>query len=216
VTLANVEVRRALKERFVCAWSDATGDPELGQSFAHDPKETARKLERGNGEHNVQVLFLTPSREVFHAIAGYAAPKDFLDELEHAGRVWGALRVAEGADRKAVVSRMQKIAAADARRRREGHWPGHLDTPTLAREFVAKHPLIPADEYKPSLIFGPGGGVFFGVGKSRHGLLGKPHVPAATTPEPPAPAGDTAYAAFLRRLDSEWRVAYRTESDSSR
>jgi hypothetical protein len=202
VTLANADVQKALDKDFVCSWSDATGDPEIGVSFAHSPKEKARPLDRGNGEHNVQILFLTPTREVFHAVVGYVEPKAFVQELALARKVYAAT-LAAGIHRGAVVARMQRIAAADARRRPDARtWNAHGDVVVLAREFVAKHPLLPASEYRPSLIFGPGGGQFFGVGKSRHGLLGTP----ATTPPPAAPPPEEAVAAFVRRAAEEWKL----------
>jgi hypothetical protein len=165
VTLADKDVQKALAARFVCAWQDTSGDPEAGASFAHDPKEPATDLLRGNGEHNLQVLFLTPKGEIFHAVAGYASPKDFLDEIAFAEKVWRGLAV-PGVDRKALVTTMQRAAAADARKLPNPFGEDVPCSPTQsvvqAREFVAKNPLMPAARFRPSQMFGSGIGSFFG------------------------------------------------------
>jgi hypothetical protein len=196
VTLADSGVRKALKKDFVCSWFDATGDPEMGRSFAHDPKEKGRKLERGSGEHNLQVLFLTPKGEIFHAVAGYSTPKDFLAEIALARKIYAAITA--GGDPAATLTSLQEIAAADARREVHG-WNAAHHPAVLAREFVASHPLFPASQYRPSLIFGPGGGVFFGVGRPKHGFLGDTEEKA----EDPS-------AAFIRESEQEWELVSRS------
>jgi hypothetical protein len=211
VTLANKDVQKALNERFLCSWLDTQGDPDSGGSFAHGPKEPAPDVLRGNGDHNVQILFLTPQGEIFHAVAGYAEPKDLLDEIALAQRIYAGIRM-PGVDRAALVSVMENAAAAEARSTLDtSPVPGRgalalgasgLGASGLsvvrAREFVRDHPLMAAARFHPSLMFGFGGS-FFGSrsgSTSGKGLIGHP-------PDPGAPFDKKAFEEAIRKALEE-------------
>lgn len=71
-----------MQERFVCVRRNLEGDPSAGESIAHEPGEEAGSCIRGNGEHNVQLLLLSPEGKLLSVLAGYTPPKDLLEELE--------------------------------------------------------------------------------------------------------------------------------------
>jgi hypothetical protein len=86
VSFADKDVRQALGG-FALAWKNIKDDPSSGSSFRHDPDEEASPLIRGIGNHNVQLLFLTPKAELVHVLAGYWSPKDLLREIEFARKL---------------------------------------------------------------------------------------------------------------------------------
>jgi len=84
VSFSQPQVNQTLSNDFVCFTTSTEGDPSAGQSIRHRPKDPAGPCVRGNGQQNVQTLFLTPEGEIFHAASGYLAPEDMLAELEYA------------------------------------------------------------------------------------------------------------------------------------
>lgn len=84
MTLSNDAVQRELARHFTCAWIDTTGDEAAGSSFAHSPKDAPGSCVRGNGEHNVQILMLTPDGRLLHAISGYVDAEPLLEALAFA------------------------------------------------------------------------------------------------------------------------------------
>jgi hypothetical protein len=92
VTFAAPPVKQLLTDSFACAVINTTGDPSAGASFSHSPKDPPGPCLRGNGEHNVQILVLTPAGELFHVISGYIGPEDLQQELTFALATYGALK----------------------------------------------------------------------------------------------------------------------------
>jgi hypothetical protein len=95
-------VRQLLNEEFVCLSLNTRGDPTAGESFSHAPTDPAGPCLRGNGQQNVQVLFMTPAGEIFGVLTGFVGPKDFQTELEFALATYRKLARQES-DRRAVV-----------------------------------------------------------------------------------------------------------------
>lgn len=81
---SSAPVQKLLNQRFVCTGKNTQGDPNAGTSFQHAPNDPAGPCLRGNGEHNVQMLFLTPQGEIFGSLSGYLSPEDLQVELEFA------------------------------------------------------------------------------------------------------------------------------------
>jgi hypothetical protein len=161
VTFRDGKVKAALKD-FALAWTNIAGDATCGESFRHEPGEAAGDLLRGNGEHNMQVLLLTPRGEIAHILAGYCGPKDMLEELAFA--------------KKAVAMTSEKLAALHAERAKELD-PG---TPTAdmspstelgaswcgkhwrhrAHTYMSTHALLPVADYRAEDLVGRGKSFF--------------------------------------------------------
>jgi hypothetical protein len=116
---------------------------------------------RGNGEQNLQILFLTPAGEIFHAISGYVSPADFLEELAFARKIHATLNV-PSIDRRALVQTIHRAALAAAKKRTFsgplGDWERRRVLEDL--EFSIRHPLLPAAEFRIPMLTGSGGGFF--------------------------------------------------------
>ena len=95
VTLSDRKVKSQLTKQFVCAWGDVDGDPNAGASFAHAPSDPPATCIRGNGEHNMQILMLTPDGELLNAVAGYLSPEELREELDLALKIWKGLAALE-------------------------------------------------------------------------------------------------------------------------
>jgi hypothetical protein len=91
VTLSDRKVRNQLNKKFVCTWGNVEGDPTAGASFAHQPSDPPGSCIRGNGEHNMQVLVLTPDGELLNALAGYLSPDELRQELDLALEIYEGL-----------------------------------------------------------------------------------------------------------------------------
>ena len=81
MTFADEAVKKALGG-YALAWKNITKEDGAGASFQHETGEEASELMRGIGNHNVQLLFLTPKGELLHVLAGYWDPKDLCREIE--------------------------------------------------------------------------------------------------------------------------------------
>src|SRR5262245_3271751 len=92
VTFAAPAVKQLLNNSFVCAVMNTTGDPTAGESFSHAPKDPPGQCLRGNGEHNVQILVMTPTGELFHALSGYIGPDELEQELSFSLDTYASLR----------------------------------------------------------------------------------------------------------------------------
>jgi hypothetical protein len=175
-TLSNRKVRRLLKDRFVCAWVNTEGDKSAGASFAHEPGEAAPSCIRGNGEHNVQMVFLTPQGEIFNVVAGYITADDFAEELAFAQKTYEKVVSASGPEQQeaAVVSAHKKMA----KKLKEKKFDGPLGQFARRRalkdhEFMTKHPLIHVDAFTPEMLVGNATTFFGGYnGKKPSGSIG--------------------------------------------
>lgn len=157
VTLSDSKVARLLSDKFVCAWEDTSGDPNAGGSFAHGPKDPAPQCIRGNGEHNLQTLVLTPQGEIVNVLAGYVPPDEMLEELEFSLRTLASMRGGSREDRLVAAQRARIEAMKphsgplndwEDRRAREDH------------EFVVDHPLLPHERFRSQDLVGNGKSFF--------------------------------------------------------
>jgi hypothetical protein len=92
VTFAAAPVKRLLSDSFVCAVINTTGDPAAGASLSHTLKDPAGPCLRGNGEHNVQIVVLTPAGELFHVLSGFIGPEELERELTFALSTYKAIK----------------------------------------------------------------------------------------------------------------------------
>lgn len=103
VSFSQPQVQQTLSRDFVCFTTSTEGDPSAGASIRHRPQDPAGTCLRGNGQQNVQTLFLTPEGEIYHAASGYLSPEDLLAELEYARDLFVQLRQAPPDQRVQVV-----------------------------------------------------------------------------------------------------------------
>lgn len=84
VSFSSAPVRRMLRDNFVSTYMNTEGDPSAGSSFGHAPTDASGQCTRGIGKQNVQMLFLTQRREIFHTASGFRNQEDLLKELQFA------------------------------------------------------------------------------------------------------------------------------------
>ncbi len=77
-------VRSKLAQEFVCTFTNTEGTALTGGSFAHAPHDVPGHCHRGAGQQNVQVIFMTPSGNLFHVATGFLPAETLLGEIEFA------------------------------------------------------------------------------------------------------------------------------------
>jgi hypothetical protein len=100
VSLSDDRVHECLRHDFECAWFNIKGESNSGASFSHAPRDPAGLCLRGNGEHNIQLLTLTPQGEIFHVLSGYVGPEELTAELEFAADTYRELAQIEDAKQR--------------------------------------------------------------------------------------------------------------------
>lgn len=180
MSFSDKKVKRLLSKRFVLAWMDLEGQRIAGASYAHPPSDPPPTCIRGNGEHNVQILTLTPQGEIFHVLSGYIAPEDLVEELEL------ALDLIENLDRTSEETVEETLAArhrAFAEELEQREFAGFLGDWEKRRAvddhlFAARHPLLPVESFKAEMLVG-NATTFFGSfqGSKPKGRIGDEDAP---------------------------------------
>ncbi|HEV3006707.1 MAG TPA: hypothetical protein VGX78_19710 [Pirellulales bacterium] len=127
VPFSSPAIQKTLKSRFICARVNTTGEPTAGASFSHAPSDPPGPCLRGNGRQNIQLLFLTPGGELFHALTGYVGPEDLAEELTFALETYEALQ-SQHDDREQIVrdahtERLQSLGYNEAQIHQTGDDP---------------------------------------------------------------------------------------------
>jgi hypothetical protein len=175
VTFADRKVRAALAP-FALAWKNIKDDPSCGSSYRHGVREPAEaELPRGIGDHNVQLLFLTPDAKLLHVLAGFWPAKDLLREIDFVrvllaearkgGKRLAALHRAHAAEDRVKfrVSKdecMPSAVAADLEER------GSATGWKSSHAYMVDHVLLPVERFRASDLVGEGSS-FFGVATER-------------------------------------------------
>ncbi len=107
VSFSNEAVREALNNDFTSIYTDTTGDPSAGHSFAHSPDELPGNCGFGAGRQNVQCIFMTPKQEIFHVAGGFRSGEDLAKEVEFAKSVYSKLQDASENEAAQVVTDCQ-------------------------------------------------------------------------------------------------------------
>lgn len=164
MTFSDKSVRKLLQREFVLTWLDLEGDEAAGSSFAHPPSDPAPSCIRGNGEHNVQLLVVTPAGEIVHALAGFISPTELLEELEFALEVFEGLDTTdEDTIRETLVAPHMDFAERLADREWEGLLGDWEQRRAIAdHRWVARHPLARASEFETEHLVG-NATTFFGA-----------------------------------------------------
>ncbi|MBI1902370.1 MAG: hypothetical protein HYS13_14815 [Planctomycetia bacterium] len=103
MSFSSPAVQKILNRDFEAAYLNIESDPNSGVSFAHAPKDPPGQCFRGNGEHNIQILFLTPEGEIFSTLSGYVEPEGLEAELEFALATFSALSKQKGRDKQKEI-----------------------------------------------------------------------------------------------------------------
>ncbi len=93
VTFSTPDIQQAINENFVALNTNIEGTALTGQSIKHPPTDQSGSCIRGNGQQNVQTIFLTPDLEILHAATGYLDPQDLYEEMQFAARLFSAIQV---------------------------------------------------------------------------------------------------------------------------
>ncbi len=112
VTFSTPKVNKAMNEHFVNTFSNTEGDPTAGQSIRHSPDEQAGTCTRGNGQQNVQTIFMTPDEEILHTVTGYIDADELLNEMDFALRLFNAQ--SESSEPQMMVSNAHRERMLDA------------------------------------------------------------------------------------------------------
>jgi hypothetical protein len=166
VSLSNDEVRQTLNDKFVCVWMNIKDDPASGSSFAHPPTDQAADLLRGVGEHNNQILMLTPDGKIINALAGYIGAEDLLEELRFGISTLSELPKGTEAARKKALAKAH-TAFAEQLDKRQSDRAFQLQEEVFSKvmlvgakrgaedhRFVAKYPLLPVKSFTTALMVG--------------------------------------------------------------
>lgn len=183
MSLSNAKVNRLLNDEFVCAYVNTQGDPNSGESFSHRPRDPVGPCLRGNGEHNVQMITMSPTGEIFHVLSGYVGPEELRAELQFAQATWSELAKIDGAAarKKLLVAAHEKFAREledrqfdedetpiaafrnMQKRLQPAFGPPEMQNlmagftgqrSALDHAFVAKHPFLPYQEYRSEDLVG--------------------------------------------------------------
>lgn len=162
MSLSNANIKETLAKSFVCVWRNTEGNKSAGGSFAHKPSDPAPSCIRGNGEHNIQMLFLTPNGELFHVLAGYLSPQDLRAELDFAVKAYGELAKANEGDRKQLITKAhERFLTASNQKQRTGFFAeAERFRAQQDHGFAAKHPLLAYEKFQPEMLVGSGTSFF--------------------------------------------------------
>ena len=84
VSFSSPDVQKKMNQDFVCVAVNTEGDPSAGSSQAHAPSDRAGRCAPGIGNQNVQTIFLTPDRRIFHTASGFQDARALEREMEFA------------------------------------------------------------------------------------------------------------------------------------
>ncbi len=155
MTFSDPHVRKLLNKRFVCAWINTQGDSNAGASFAHGPKEPAGGCLRGNGEHNIQLIVMTPKGKIFHVISGFISPKELREQLSFALKNFGR------DEEQLIAAHKGRIETIEAKTF-DGPMGGWAKRAALRdHRFMVEHPLLDVSAFRPAMLVG-NGHTFFG------------------------------------------------------
>lgn len=166
MTFADRNVRNALAS-FALTWKNIQDDPSCGASYRHSPGEPATALLRGIGNHNVQILFLTPDAKLLHILAGYWPAKDLLREIDFVRTLLANLK--KGKEKLAALHHAHSAedekmtdAADGALTTVDLEESGCVTGWKTSHAYMADHVLIPLEEFRASDLVGEGTS-FFGA-----------------------------------------------------
>jgi hypothetical protein len=175
VSFSSDSVRKILNREFVCTTVNISGDENAGISLKHRPSDPPGPCLRGNGEHNVQILMLTPKGRILNVLAGYVDPAELAEELRFASKLWKDVAGMNPDDAEAAVERAHSKWLNQHAAKRKQHVPNFMgqdfagmrlpadfrdqftamfDRGKTDHEFARSHPLLPIDDYRSEMLVG--------------------------------------------------------------
>jgi hypothetical protein len=167
VSLSDRGVKKLLNDQFICTWVNIADDPAAGSSHPHPCTDAANELARGLGEHNLQLLILTPDGRLLSAMAGYIGPAALLEELQFGRSQWETLQKTPEAERRRSLEKAHKEFARTLAERKGGdglvgqqeEFFGKLKMVGNQRgvadhEFSARKALLPVEKFTTALMVG--------------------------------------------------------------
>ncbi len=202
MSLSQDSVKQLVNDRFVAAWVNIKDDPAAGSSVRHPAGDKAADMARGLGEHNTQLLVLTPDGKIVNALAGYVGPADLLEELKFSLTQLETLRKTPEAQRSRVLAQAHKKFADEVAKRSPSGMEkviGQLKTVGPQRaaadhRFVAEHPLLPVQSFTTALMVGNAKSAFVAE------VNGDPALLNGLLPQLPATAPGTNPRQLLDKL----------------
>ncbi len=91
VTFSTPQIQNAINQNFVALYTNTEGDPTAGTSIRHRPNDAPGPCIRGNGQQNVQTIFMTPDLEILHVATGFIGPEDLYKEMQFAANLYAEL-----------------------------------------------------------------------------------------------------------------------------
>jgi len=83
VSLSQDPIIELLNQHFICGWRNINGvEAYAGRSHGHPVCSTATHTSNGAGGRNVQIMIISPERDVLHVLPGYWNPDALRHELE--------------------------------------------------------------------------------------------------------------------------------------
>ena len=83
VSLSQLPIQKRLKEQFICGWRNINGvESFAGKSHSHPVASSAVHTTNGAGGRNVQIIIISPDRDVLHVLPGYWNPDALRHELD--------------------------------------------------------------------------------------------------------------------------------------
>jgi len=105
VSFSDPNLQNLLNSRFVNTYTNTKGDPTSGSSVWHEPGEPAGNCIRGNGQQNVQTIFMTPEGQIFHVATGYLPAEHLFQEANFALHLFDQIKRLEAdADIEKLIS----------------------------------------------------------------------------------------------------------------
>ena len=92
VTFSTPEIQEAINDNFVALNTNIAGTGLAGSSIQHPPTDQPGMCIRGNGQQNMQTIFMTPDLEIFHASTGFLDPDDLYEEMQFAAQLFSSLQ----------------------------------------------------------------------------------------------------------------------------
>lgn len=207
-SLSSKDVISKLKRNFVCVWDNTEGESNAGGSFAHPPSDPAPQCIRGNGEHNVQTLFLTPDRKLLHTVAGFVSGPELVQELNFVENLWELVKRAQTESaKKYLITNAHKQALREADKRT---FTGPLADWAKRRvrsdhAFAQRNPLLPAASYRSEDHVGKSTSWFGSSSGGRpKGSIGTPRHPGPEADRPRDKSGPNSSAQDMTPEMLEW------------
>ena len=168
VTFSNRRIVAELKKNWHCVWKNLGGEKAAGSSFAHSRKDPAPSCARGNGEHNVQILFLDSQGRLLNLVAGYLGADDLMKELERSTKLARAIVGKKENAAEVLVRDAHKKAHGDLKQTKDrGGFASFARRGKIRdHKFLTRNPLMPWDDFRTVDLVGNGTS-FFGSSNGR-------------------------------------------------